>query len=229
MTRVLAYLQRLKTCIGMALCKAQFRAAKQDQRAAKETLLNIVHRIDATVEEQQAGRWTQRAYAPGWMAWMIWCIAAVFYLTGFYHRVSPAVMTDELMRAFQIGARSLGNLSAFYFYAYVLMQIPTGILIDVWGPRRLLIGGSLMAAVGAFLFGASTIFWVACVGRAIIGAATAVGWVALLKLTTHWFPSRKFAMLSGLGLLFGNVGALVAQVPLRISISSILVGDRWCS
>ena len=179
--------------------------------------MNIVHRLDVTVEEQKADVGL-RAYAPGWMAWMIWCIAAVFYLTGFYHRVSPAVMTDELMRAFQIGARSLGNLSAFYFYAYVLMQIPTGILIDVWGPRRLLIGGSLMAAVGAFLFGASTVFWVACVGRAVIGAATAVGWVALLKLTTHWFPSRKFAMLSGLGLLFGNVGALVAQVPLRISI-----------
>lgn len=137
---------------------------------------------------------------------------------GFYQRVSPAVMTDELMRAFSIGAGSLGNLSAFYFYFYVAMQIPTGILIDVWGARKLLIGGSLVATAGGVLFGSTHNFVLACLGRAIIGGSSAVGWVVLLKLTTHWFPARKFAMLSGLGLLFGNLGALTAQVPLRISI-----------
>jgi nitrate/nitrite transporter NarK len=56
------------------------------------------------------------------------------------------------------------------------------------------------------------------VGRAIVGGSTAVGWVVLLKLATHWFPARRFAMLSGLGLLFGNLGALGAQVPLRLAI-----------
>ena len=59
---------------------------------------------------------------------------------------------------------------------------------------------------------------VACAGRAIIGGSTAVGWLVVLKLATHWFPSRRFAMLSGLGLFFGNIGALTAQVPLRIAI-----------
>lgn len=152
------------------------------------------------------------------LAGWIWAIAALFYLMGFYQRVSPAVMTDELMRAFSIGAGSLGNLSAFYFYFYVAMQIPTGILIDVWGARKLLIGGSAVASLGAFLFGSTHSFALACLGRAIIGGSTAVGWVVLLKLTTHWFPPRKFAMLSGLGLLFGNLGALTAQVPLRVSI-----------
>lgn len=156
--------------------------------------------------------------APRILAWSIWGIAALFYLSGFYQRVSPAVMTDELMRAFHIGAGSLGNLSAFYFYFYVAMQIPTGILIDYSGARKLLIRGAVVAAAGAFLFGVTHSFVLACVGRAIIGGATAVGWVVLLKLTTHWFPQRRFAMLSGLGLLFGNFGALTAQVPLRISI-----------
>jgi MFS family permease len=159
-------------------------------------------------------------YPPALLAWSIWGIAALFYLAGFYHRVSPAVMTDELMRAFNIGAGSLGNLSAFYFYFYVAMQIPTGILVDSWGARKLLIAGSISAAVGAFLFGSTDHFALACAGRAIIGGATAVGWLVLLKLATHWFPARKFAMLSGLGLFFGNIGALTAQVPLRIAIQS---------
>ncbi len=158
--------------------------------------------------------------APRWLSWSIWGIAALFYLTGFYQRVSPAVMTTELMRDFHIGARDLGNLSAFYFYLYLAMQIPVGVLIDALGARRLLIGGTLAAAAGTFLVAATGSFAAACFGRAVVGAATAVGWLVLLRLSTHWFPSRRFAMLTGLGLCFGNLGALGAQVPLRLAIES---------
>ena len=153
-----------------------------------------------------------------WRSWLVWVIAALFYLTGFYQRVSPAVMTSELMRDFGLGASSLGSLSAFYFYSYVAMQIPVGVLIDSWGARKLLFWGALSAAAGTFLFGATSNFALACAGRAIIGGATAAGWVVLLKLATHWFPARRFAMLSGLGLFFGNLGALAAQIPLRLLI-----------
>jgi MFS family permease len=163
---------------------------------------------------------TRQIAPPAWLAWSVWGVAAAFYLTGFYQRVSPAVMTGELMRAFDIGAKDLGTLSAFYFYAYVAMQIPTGVLVDSWGARRLLLLGSVLAAGGTFLFGATTNYAVACLGRAIIGGSTAVGWIVLLKLATHWFPARRFAMLSGLGLLFGNIGALTAQVPLRLMIEN---------
>lgn len=156
--------------------------------------------------------------SPGWRAWLVWGIAALFYLTGFYQRVSPAVMTSELMRDFGIGAKNLGSLSAFYFYTYVAMQIPVGVLIDSWGARKLLFWGALSAAGGTLLFGATSNFVLACLGRAIIGGATAAGWICLLKLATHWFPARRFAMLSGLGLFFGNLGALGAQVPLRLAI-----------
>jgi MFS family permease len=166
----------------------------------------------------EAASVTERQSPPAWLAWSVWGIAAAFYLTGFYQRVSPAVMTGELMRAFGIGAKDLGSLSAFYFYAYVAMQIPTGVLVDSWGARRLLIAGSISAALGTLLFGATGNYAIACAGRAIVGASTAVGWLVLLKLATHWFPARRFAMLSGLGLLFGNLGALGAQVPLRLAI-----------
>src|SRR5215472_11856921 len=164
-----------------------------------------------------------RASAPAapavtWRSWLVWGIAALFYLTGFYQRVSPAVMTSELMRDFHMGAKDLGNLSAFYFYFYVAMQVPAGVLIDSWGVRKLLCWGAVSAAAGTLLVGATDNFALACAGRAIVGGATAVGWLVLLKLATHWFPSRRFATLSGLGLFFGNVGALAAQVPLRLLI-----------
>ena len=152
------------------------------------------------------------------VAWSVWGLAATYYLAAFYLRSSPAVMTTELMRDFGISASQLGNFSAVYFYAYIAMQIPTGVLVDSWGARRLLIGGAIAAATGTCLFGATNSYAVASIGRLIVGAATAVGWVVTLKLATHWFPRQRFAMLSGLGLMMGNVGALVAQVPLRVLV-----------
>ncbi|MEW5983628.1 MAG: MFS transporter [Acidobacteriota bacterium] len=155
---------------------------------------------------------------PAWLAWLVWGVAAFFYLSGFYLRNSPAVMTSELMRDFSITASQLGQFSAVYFYAYVLMQIPTGVLVDSWGARRLLILGSVLAAAGTFVFGWTSNVALGMAGRGLVGAATAVGWIVTLKLATHWFPSPRFAMLTGLGLMIGNIGALFAQVPLRLGV-----------
>jgi MFS family permease len=152
------------------------------------------------------------------LAWTIWGFGATFYLMGFFQRVAPAVMTVELMQAFNLNATALGNLSAFYFYSYVSMQIPTGILADLWGPRRLLTTGAFVAAVGALLFAiAPTIFW-AYLGRFLIGGAVAVAFVGSLKLAGEWFPARYFALVSGAALFFGIVGAVFAGTPLRILV-----------
>lgn len=129
--------------------------------------------------------------------------------------MAPAVITDKLMADFQIGAAALGNLSAFYYYSYVAMQIPTGALVDSWGARRLLTSGAVVTFLGTLLFGlAPTIFW-ANVSRLLIGGAVAVAFVAMLKLAIHWFPARRFAMISGMALFCGLVGAISAGVPLR--------------
>ncbi|MDH3881626.1 MAG: MFS transporter, partial [Desulfobacteraceae bacterium] len=153
---------------------------------------------------------------PQRVAWFVWGSGALFYLMGFFHRVSPAVMTEELMREFNINATALGNLSAFYFYSYVAMQIPTGILADTWGPRRLLTIGSLVAGIGTLLFAlAPQIIW-AYLGRLLIGGSVAVAFVGLLKVANNWFPPRHYAMVSGVALFFGIVGAVFAGAPLRL-------------
>lgn len=152
------------------------------------------------------------------LAWTIWGFGALFYLMGFFQRVAPAVMTVELMNEFNISAAALGNLSAFYFYSYVAMQVPTGILADNWGPRRLLSAGALVAAVGILLFAAAPNIWWANCGRFLIGGSVAVAYVGSLKLAGDWFPSKYFAMISGVALFFGLVGATFAGLPLRLMI-----------
>jgi sugar phosphate permease len=127
-------------------------------------------------------------------------------------------MTRELMRDFNLAAAGLGNLSAFYFYAYVAMQIPTGILADAWGPRRLLSLGAVGAAAGTIVFALSHSLAWAEFGRLLIGGSVAVAWVVLLKVATHWFPLRLFAMVSGVALLCGVLGAVTAGTPLRLLI-----------
>ena len=161
---------------------------------------------------------TTPSYPPLRLAWLIWGLAALFYVIGFFHRLAPAVMTQELMRDFNIGAAALGNLSGFYFYSYWLMQIPTGILADSWGPRRLLTFGAFGSAGGAILFALSPSMAWACLGRLLIGGCVSVAYVVTLKLAANWFPASYFSMISGLGLLAGIIGAVTAGVPLRLLV-----------
>jgi MFS family permease len=162
----------------------------------------------------------RETYAPSSWAWLVWGLGAAFYFTGFFQRVAPAVMTGQLMSDFNIGARELGQFSAFYFYSYVLVQIPTGILSDHWGPRKLLTAGSLIAAVGTALFAsAPSILW-ADLGRLLIGGASGVVFVALLKLMSHWFPLRIFATVSGLTLFVGVAGAVFAGIPMHLLVQA---------
>jgi MFS family permease len=87
----------------------------------------------------------QKSFPPAALAWSVWGLGALLYLIGFYQRVAPGVITDRLMTEFAIGGAALGNLSGFYFYSYVAMQIPTGMIADRWGPRRLLTVGAGVA------------------------------------------------------------------------------------
>ncbi|MBU4073783.1 MAG: MFS transporter, partial [Proteobacteria bacterium] len=132
----------------------------------------------------------QKSYPPAALAWLVWGLGAAFYFTGFYHRVAPAVMTHQLMADFHIGAAALGNFSAFYFYSYFLMQVPTGILADYWGPRKLLAVGALVAACGTLLFASASSIIPANMGRLLIGGAVGVAFVAILRLLTRWFEPR---------------------------------------
>lgn len=148
----------------------------------------------------------------------MWGVVASLYLIGFFQRMAPAVMVDDLMRDFSLGAALLGNLSAAYFYAYAVVQIPSGLLADSIGPRRLSSIACLGAALGALIFGLAGNLWIAYAGRMLIGASVGVAFVTCMKLAGHWFPTNRFATVTGVALLFGNLGGVLAGVPLSEAV-----------
>ena len=145
----------------------------------------------------------------------MWGLAAAFYLFGFFQRVTPAALAQELAQELAPTATALGWLSATYFYCYAVMQLPAGLLADRFGPRRLFIAATAAVVAGTLLFAWAETFAAAAVGRGIIGAAAAVGWIGMLKLAAHWFSPQKFASIAGLSLTVGTAGAVLAGFPLR--------------
>ena len=146
--------------------------------------------------------------------WSIFSILIAAYMLVFFHRMAPAVVSGDLMRAFGTTGVALGSLAAMYFYIYTLMQIPAGILADTLGARITVAVGNLVAGSGSILFGLGETFTQAAVGRALVGLGVSVVFVGLFKSNSVWFSDRHYGRISGLTLLLGNVGAIASAGPL---------------
>lgn len=153
------------------------------------------------------------------LASIICTLAAMFYMYEFILQVSPAVMTNELMRDLNLNAASLGTMVAFYYYSYTPMQLPAGLLYDRFGPRRLITLAVLICAIGALLFGTTPNIFMASVGRFFMGIGSSFSFIGALLLVSRWFPPHYFAFLTGLVQLMSSVGAIAGQVPLATTIN----------
>jgi len=145
---------------------------------------------------------------------LVMLLALGSYLMSMFHRVAPAAIAADLAAAFEMSAASLGALAATYFYVYTVMQVPTGVLADTLGPRRILTLGGLVAGVGSLIFGLAPSFELALAGRALAGLGVSVAFIAMLKLIAVWYPENRFATLTGLMMFLGNVGTMTAGTPL---------------
>lgn len=152
-------------------------------------------------------------------------LAGSFFAYAFVQRVAPSVIVNELMAEFAVGAAVLGNLAAFYFYAYVPLQMPVGMLMDRFGPRRLMGFAAAVAGLGAIVFAIAPNIETAYLGRFLVGLGSAFGWIGILTVATLWFPAERFAMLTGIAQGIGMVGAVFGQAPLAYAVEAW--GWRW--
>ena len=157
----------------------------------------------------------------GMSPWVMWSLAAFFYFYEYFLQVSPGVMVPELMQAFSVHATALGSLVASYFYIYAPMQVPVGVLLDRYGPRRLTTIATALCALGCLLFGTAKILGVAQIGRLFIGFGSAFAVVSCLTIAATWFPTKRFALLTGLMVTIGMLGAITAETPLAFLVASV--------
>ena len=151
---------------------------------------------------------------------LAWGTAALFFFYAWVLRVAPSVMVEELMREFAAGAGLLGHLSATYFYGYASVQIPVGLLLDRFGPRRLVTVAALTCAAGCVLFATGGSLAAVTAGRLLIGVSSAFSLVGSMAIAGQWFPAHQFALFSGLAMAMGMAGGVFGQAPLRLAIEA---------
>jgi MFS family permease len=145
------------------------------------------------------------------VGWLICALGALFYSYEYFLRISPSVIETSLRQHFNLSATGFGLLSAYYHYAYVPMQLPVGVLMDRFGPRRLLTVACLICVIGTFMFADTFLFGVAAAGRFMVGLGSAFAFVGVLKLATIWLPEDKLAMVAGLATALGTIGAMIGD------------------
>lgn len=155
------------------------------------------------------------------LRWTAFAIVGLAYVLSFFHRFAPAAISSDLQQTFHASAAELGGLAATYFYVYMVMQIPTGILVDTLGPRRVAAMGGIIAGIGSLLFGMADTLAVASIGRLLVGLGVSVTFISLLKLNASWFHDRHFATMTGASLLLGNAGSLLAATPLAWALTYV--------
>ena len=174
-----------------------------------------------TISEQPMGSvvlTTKTELRTGFLPWLYWGVAAFFFFVEYFVRVSPGVMAEDLMRELNVTAMALGSLSAFFYYAYLGMQVPVGVLVDRFGPRLLLIFATALCACSSVWFAQATSVGSASIARFCLGFGSSFAFVGALKLATSWLPARYWGILVGITQGIGMLGACVGEAPMAAAV-----------
>lgn len=139
------------------------------------------------------------------------------YILSMFYRTSLGVTGDELSRAMDLSAEALGTLGGMYFLVFAAAQIPLGIALDRYGPRRVNAVMLLIGAAGALVFAAAQGFGGLALGRGLIGLGCAAGLMGSLVAFARWFPPRRFSAMAGFMLAVGGLGSLISTTPLALA------------
>ena len=138
--------------------------------------------------------------------------AAGYFLSFFFRNVN-ALISRDLADEFALSSADVGFLTSMYLLAFAAFQLPLGVLLDRYGPRRVVAALLCVAAVGALVFGLARDFTTLSIGRALIGLGVSGGLMGAIKAFTLWFPLSRLPLLNGLYLAAGGIGALAATAP----------------
>jgi len=153
-------------------------------------------------------------------AWLAWSIAIVVYVTAVFHRSSLGVAGLDASHRFGVGPAALSTFTVLQVAVYASMQIPTGLLVDRFGPRVTLTAAALLLGVGEAGFGLAHSYPLALLARAVLGVGDAMTWVSVLRVVAGTFPARSYPLVVALSSMLGGFGNLAATVPLTLLLGT---------
>lgn len=153
--------------------------------------------------------------------WLIWGIGAGVYLLAVFHRTSLGVAGPMAADRLGLTSAQLATFVMLQLGLYAAMQVPTGIMVDRFGPRRMLLAATLTMGSAQLLFSVVHSYPLALFARGMLGVGDAMTYVSVLRLAAGWFPARRYAVITALTGLIGAIGNLAATLPLTSLLHTI--------
>ena len=154
-------------------------------------------------------------------AWTVYLVALAVYVLAVFHRSSLGVAGIDAADRFGISASALATFTMVQLLVYVAMQIPVGLMVDRFGPRRLLLAGVGIMSAGQLAFALATTYPVAVGARVFVGVGDAMVFISVLRLVMAWFSPRRVPLMTQLTGVTGQLGAVAAAVPMTYALDRL--------
>lgn len=155
------------------------------------------------------------------LRWFVWGIGAGVYVLALLNRTSLGVAGPQALDRFSITAAQLSTFLMLQIGVYAAMQIPTGILVDRFGPRRMLIAAAGIMGLAQIAFALVPSYPLALLARGLLGVGDAMTYISVLRLVAGWFPARRYALLTSFTGLLGTLGNLLSTLPLTLLLANV--------
>jgi sugar phosphate permease len=152
--------------------------------------------------------------------WLMWGVLALGFFLVSFNRVTTGVLAEDLTRAFGLTATELSVLHSSFFYIYALLQLPAGVLVDRYGPRRVSSTGIVVMSVGVCGFALSGSLVTGFLTRTLVGLGGSVIYLSVLRFGANWFRPNEFATVVGISIAVSGIGGLAATTPLAVFVAA---------
>ncbi len=151
----------------------------------------------------------------------VWAVGLLVYLVAVFHRSSLAVAGLAATDRFDISAAQLATFTMLQLLVYAGLQIPVGLMVDRFGPRSVLLTGTLLLTVAQVGFALASTYGLALLARVFVGMGDAMTFICVLRLVSTWFPGRRIPLVTQLTGTFGQLGAIGAAVPMTWALREL--------
>lgn len=154
-------------------------------------------------------------------AYVVWAVGLLVYVVAVFHRSSLAVAGLVAVERFDISASALATFTMLQLVVYTAMQIPVGLLVDRFGSRSVVLCGIVLMVLGQASFALATGYGAAVAARILVGMGDALTFISVLRLISSWFPVRRIPLMTQLTGTLGQLGAIVAAVPMTWALRGL--------